>query len=445
MNKKSAVWSALFVLFLINTINFFDRQILGAVGELIRKEFNLGDAGLGALNTAFTLLYAFVGLPFGWLADKIERKKILAGGVFVWSLLTAASGLAQNFWQIFALRLGVGIGEASCAPAANSMIADLFPTEKRGKAAAIFMLGLPVGLALSFAVSGAIARNHGWRTAFFVAGLPGLLCAVLALFIKEPKRGASEKSVVRIDSRIDSPYKIILSSPTMRWLILSGAIHNFSLYALSAFITPYLMRFHQLDIQNANFISMILYGFLSLPGLLGGGIVGDWAKKRRADGALLIAAFAILFSIPFFFFALQAESGNVRIFLFLIGASVALMYFYYSIVYATIADVTEPALRGTAMAIYFLAMYLLGASFGPYIVGLISDYFTLQAANASGITNFSTAALEPFRAAGLRSAMYVVPVFSLVLTVILWLASRSVKSDVERMQSRLNEQSRETN
>lgn len=445
MNKKSAVWYALFVLFLINTINFFDRQILGAVGELIRKEFGLGDAGLGALNTAFTLLYAFVGLPFGWLADKIERKRILAGGVFVWSLLTATSGLAQNFWQIFALRLGVGIGEASCAPAANSMIADLFPTEKRGKAAAIFMLGLPVGLALSFAVSGAIARNHGWRTAFFVAGLPGLLCAVLALFIKEPVRGASEKSAVKTETRIASPYKIILSSPTMRRLILSGAVHNFSLYALSAFITPYLMRFHQLDIQNANFISMILYGFLSLPGLLGGGFVGDWAKKRRADGALLAAAFAVLFSIPFFFFALQAESGNVKIFLVLIGASVALMYFYYSIVYATIADVTEPSLRGTAMAIYFLAMYLLGASFGPYIVGLISDYFTLQAANASGITDFSAAALEPFRAAGLRSAMYIVPVFSLALTVILWLASRSVKSDVERMQSRLNEQSQKTN
>ncbi len=438
--KKSAVRYALFVLFLINTINFFDRQILGAVGEPIRKEFGLSDSALGLLNTAFTLLYAFVGLPFGRLGDLIKRKWILAGGVFVWSLLTTASGLANSFWQIFALRLGVGVGEASCAPAANSLIADYFPSEKRAKAASVFMLGLPVGLALSFAVSGAIARNYGWREAFFVAGLPGLLCVVLAFFIKEPKRGAVEKILVGTNKRAGSPFKIILSMPTMRWLILSGAVHNFSLYALSAFITPYLMRFHNLDIRDANFISMIVYGFLSLPGLLGGGIVGDWAKKHRADGALIVAAFAILFSIPFFFFALQAESGSVKTFLFLIGGSVALMYFYYSIVYATIADITEPALRGTAMAIYFMAMYVLGASLGPYIVGLISDFFTQKAAIASGISEFSPAALEPFRAAGLRSAMYIVPVFSLVLTLILWLASRSVKNDVEKLHSWMSEQ-----
>lgn len=440
--KKSAVRYALFVLFLINTINFFDRQILGAVGEPIRKEFNLSDSALGLLNTAFTLLYAFVGLPFGRLADTIKRKWILSTGVFVWSLLTAASGLARNFWQIFALRLGVGIGEASFAPAANSLIADFFPTEKRAKASAIFMLGLPVGLALSFAVSGAVALEHGWRAAFFVAGLPGILCVFLAFFIKEPARGASENSSIGTLRRDGSPFKIILSMPTMRWLILSGAVHNFSLYALSAFITPYLMRFHKLDIKDANFVSMIIYGFLSLPGLLGGGIVGDWAKKRRADGALLIATFAVLFSIPFFFFALQTTSGNVTTFLILIGASVALMYFYYSIVYATIADVTEPALRGTAMAIYFMAMYVLGASLGPYVIGLISDFFTQKAAIAVGIADFSPAALEPFRAAGLRSAMYIVPVCSVVLTLILWLASRSVKSDVERLQTWMNEQNK---
>jgi MFS family permease len=443
MNKKSAAFYALAILFVINALNFFDRQIIGAVGEPIRKEFGLGDSALGALNVAFTLIYAFVGLPLGKLADKFERRKILSIGVFVWSVFTAASGLANSFWQIFALRLGVGVGEASCAPAANSLIGDYFPAEKRAKATSVFMLGLPVGLALSFAVSGAVARNYGWRTAFFVAGLPGLLCVVLAFLIKEPARGAVETIDVGAKTRTGSTFKNVLATPTMRWLILSGALHNFNLYALSAFITPYLMRFHNLDIRDANFVSMIIYGFLSLPGLLLGGALGDAANKRRPDGAMIVVSAAILFSIPFFFLALGVEAGNVTKFLLLMGASVGLMYFYYSIVYATIASVTEPASRGSAMAIYFMAMYLLGASFGPYVVGMISDYFTQNAAAAAGITEFSAAALEPFRAEGLRSAMYTVPILSVLLTAILFAASRTTAADIEKLQIWMRESANE--
>jgi MFS family permease len=265
--------------------------------------------------------------------------------------------------------------------------------------------------------------------------------AALVLFIAEPKRGAGEKTSVGAKKREGSPYLLILSSPTMRWLILSGAVHNFNLYAISAFINSYLIRFHGLDIQAAGFYSMIIYGILSLPGLFLGGIIGDAAKKRRPDGALLVVTFAALLSIPFFFFALGVESGRLTPFVILMGGSVAMMYFYYSIAYATIADVTEPSLRGTAMAVYFFVFYLLGASFGPYVVGLISDYFTQQAAAAAGITDLTAAALEPYRGAGLRSAMYVVPVLSGVLTVILYGASRTVKGDVEKLQRWMRENS----
>jgi len=439
MNNKQAAYYALAVLFLINALNFFDRQIIGAVGEPIRKEFGLSDSALGALNTAFTLLYAFVGLPLGKLADKYSRKKILAIGVFVWSLMTAASGLARNFWQIFAMRLGVGVGEATCAPAASSLIGDLFPSEKRGKAMSIFMLGLPVGLALSFAISGAVAKEYGWRTAFLVAGLPGVLCVLLVLFIKEPKRGAVETIDVGEKKREGSTIKLILKSPTMIWLILSGALHNFNMYALGGFITPYLMRHHDLDIAGANYAATIIYGVLSVPGLLLGGYFGDWAKRKRPDGALLIASLAILLSIPFYFFSIGIAAGGYVIFSALIGTSVALMYFYYSIVYATIADVTEPASRGTAMAVYFLAMYLLGASLGPWIIGMISDYFTTQAAVAAGITEFTAKTLEPFRGAGLRSAMYLVPVLCTLLMLVLLAASRTVKKDVKKINDWMSE------
>jgi MFS family permease len=357
----------------------------------------------------------------------------------VWSLLTVGSGLAQSFWQIFALRLGVGVGEASCAPAATSLIGDLFPASWRAKALAIFMLGLPVGVALSFAVSGTIAKSYGWRSAFFVAGIPGLLCALAVLFIREPKRGASEAHDIGEQKRSGSPYKLILASPTMRWLIISGALHNFNMYAIGAFITPYLMRYHGADIQTANFVSMIVYGVMGAPGLLIGGFIGDAVMKRRTNGRMLVGATAILLSIPFLFFALGRPSGDIATFLILMGMGCALMYFYYSTVYSTIQDIVEPGLRGTAMAVYFFAMYVLGASLGPYATGILSDFFTKRAAQATGILDFSQNALEPFRAEGLHSAMYVIPILSLLLTLVLFAASRTVTKEIEKLQQWMRE------
>ena len=433
------MWFTLWVLFAVNTMNFFDRQILGAVGEAVRKEWGMSDGAMGALGTAFTLLYAFVGLPLGRLADRTGRKWILSAGVFVWSLLTVASGFAKNFWQLFGFRLGVGVGEASCAPAATSLIGDLFPARGRAKALSVFMLGLPVGIALSFAVSGTVARSYGWRTAFYVAGLPGLLCALAALFIREPRRGAAEAHGVGGRKREGSPYRLVLGTPTMLWLIISGALHNFNMYAIGSFLTPFLMRYHGSDIRSANFVSMVVYGLSGAPGLLLGGVVADHVARRRANGRLLVGALAILGSVPLLFLALGRAGGDTVGFMLLMGVGCALMYVYYSTVYSTIQDVTEPSLRGTAMALYFFAMYVLGASLGPYGTGLVSDFFTARAAAAAGVTAATQAALEPFRAEGLRSAMYIIPALGALLTLVLFAASRTVTRDMERLQSWMRE------
>lgn len=432
--SNTGVWFTLFILLAINTMNFFDRQILGAVAEPIRKEFDLSDASLGLLGTAFTLLYAFVGVPLGMLADKIGRKGILSAGVFVWSLLTAGSGLAQNFGQIFLLRLGVGVGEASCAPAATSLIGDLVPANWRAKALSIFMLGLPIGVALSFAVSGTVAKQYGWRAAFFVAGIPGVLCAIAVLFVKEPKRGAAEVHDIGAQKREGSAYLNVLRSPTMIWIIISGAVHNFNMYAIASFITPFLMRYHGLDIQNANMVSMLVYGVMGAPGLLLGGFIGDAMMRRRSDGRMLVGAISILLSVPAVYFALGVEPGNTTLFLLIMGAACALMYFYYSTVYSTIQDITEPASRGTAMAVYFFAMYVMGASLGPYGTGLLSDYYTRLAASRSGIVDFTQAALEPFRAEGLHTAMYIIPALGVLLTLVLLAGSRTVSREIDRLQ-----------
>ena len=437
--ERSSAWFALWVLFAINAMNFFDRQILGAVGEAVRREWGMSDGAMGALGTAFTLLYAFVGLPLGRLADRTGRKWILSAGVFVWSLTTVASGLARNFWQLFVLRLGVGVGEASCAPAATSLIGDLVPANRRAKALSLFMLGLPVGIALSFAVSGTIARSYGWRSAFYVAGIPGLLCAIAVLFVKEPRRGATEVHNIGGRKRAGSPYRLVLSTPTMRWLIISGALHNFNMYAIGSFLTPYLMRYHSADIRTANLVSMVVYGLSGAPGLILGGVLGDAVMKRRADGRLLVGALAIFGSVPFLFLALGRAGGDRLGFMVLMGLGCALMYGYYSTVYSTIQDVIEPGLRGTAMALYFFAMYVLGASLGPYGTGLVSDIFTARAASAAGVTVLTQQALEPFRAEGLHTAMYMIPILGVLLTLVLFAASRTVTKDMLKLQSWMRE------
>jgi MFS family permease len=425
---------ALTVLFAINLMNFFDRQILGAVGEQIRREWGLGDTALGALGTAFTLLYAFVGVPFGRLADRAVRKYILAAGVFVWSVLTAASGLARNFWELFAVRLGVGVGEASCAPAAISLIGDLYRTQHRARATAVFMLGLPIGLGLSFLVGGYVGQRWGWRAALFIAAAPGILCAIAALFIREPARGMVEDHKVGARQRPGSPYKLLLTTPTLGWIIASGALHNFNMYALGAFLASFLIRYHGVTLSRAGLISMLVYGLSGIVGLVGGGIAADAIYKKRKDGRLLVATAAIAICAPFMYLSLARPAGDVLGFALLMGAGVGVMYAYYATVYSTIQDIVEPALRGTAMALYFGAMYLAGASLGPIGTGIISDYFTTQAATRAGVLTHTVATLEPFRAAGLHSAMYVIPLLAVLLAVVLYIASRTVKKDIDAVE-----------
>jgi len=438
MSKEpKGAWFALWILFGINAMNFYDRQILAAVTEPIRKEWALSDTVMGTLGTAFTLMYAAVGVPLGRLADSWSRKKILSIGVTVWSVLTAASGLAWNFASLFVSRLGVGVGEASCAPAANSLIGDLFAPRKRAVALSIFMLGLPIGIFLSMRLSGMIAHKYDdWRPAFFFAAVPGLLLAVLALKIPEPHRGASEEHPSAGRQRAGSPYWVVLGIPTIMWIIASGALHNFNMYAVNSFLTAFLMRYHQMGLKEANNVSSIVLGAVGVIGLLGGGWAADRLSRVRADGRLLLSAVAMLVAAPCIYFALGQPPGAITGFMLLMGTGSMLMFIYYSCVYAAIQDVVEPALRGTAMALYFFAMYVLGGSLGPVGTGMLSDHFAKKAMAVAGETVMN----EQFKAAGLHSAMYVIPLLCAVLAVLLFAASRTVSADMEKLRRWLREQ-----
>jgi MFS family permease len=450
---RSQLLFTLAVLLSINTLNFFDRQVPGAVAEPIRTALDLNDQQLGWITTAFVLLYAAVGMPLGHWADVGRRKVILAGGVLVWSVFTALSGLAWNFWSLFVLRLGVGVGEASCAPAANALLGDLFPRERRGRAIAVFMLGLPLGLGLSSFISGQVAHHWGWRQAFYVAGLPGLVLGLLCLRIPEPARGASEVHGVGAARREGNALFALLRIPTLWWIILSGALHNFNMYALGAFLSPLLQRYHGLKVHEAGVVSGIVYCFGGL-GILLGGWACDWMVRRRVSGRLEVGMVALLIGAPCVLMALEQPSGGLEISsrwlrillerladvtgakievvafsLWLLPGSL-LFYVYYASVYATIQDIVEPALRGTAMALYFFAMYLLGAAQGPVITGWISDFGARRAASARG-----SAVITPWdKALGLHDAMYVIPLLGLLLVGVLFAASRTVGRDHQKLE-----------
>jgi len=356
------------------------------------------------------------------LSDRTSRKRILGVAVFLWSLLTSLSALTRSFWQMFAARLGVGAGEAACAPAATSLIGDLFPPARRARAMSVFMLGLPIGVALSYLVSSFVAHTWGWRAAFFVAGIPGVVCAVAAMFIDEPVRGMAETRAV-----VARPWTALLTIPTMWWLILSGALHNFNMYALGSFLAPLLMRYHGATLRQAGLMAMLSFGLSGIPGLLIGGALADQLSQRRKNGRLIVGALSILISVPLLLLALRSPAHDTLWFVLPAAGGCMAMYVYYSSVYATLHDVVEPALRGTAMALYFFAMYVLGASFGPVATGMVSDFFTRRAAAAAGAS-----ILEPFRGQGLHSAMYLIPVLSTLLTLVLFAASRTVAGDMDK-------------
>ena len=213
----------------------------------------------------------------------------------------------------------------------------------------------------------------------------------------------------------------------MWWIIVSGALHNFNMYALGSFIAPFVIRYHGVGLRKAGLISMLVYGLSGIPGLLAGGFLADAIARKRKDGRLLLGAICILLSVPLMVLALMQPPRAIAGFVALATLGCMAMYVYYSTVYAAIQDVVEPRLRGTAMALYFLAMYVLGASLGPLGTGMASDYFTKRAAAAAGAT-----ALEAFKGAGLHNAMYIIPLLSTILTVVLFAASRTIVRDARQ-------------
>lgn len=407
MKTASRIGPPLAVLFLVNVLNIYDRQALGAVLEPLRHEFRLSDTQLGALSTVFTIIYALAGLPMGRLVDRGSRKRLLAAGVGIWAGLTGLGGLAVNYAMLLGTRLGVGIGEAVCAPAAVSWIGDLVPDSRRARAMAVFMMAVPIGVMLSFSISGPLAQWHGWRVAMAAAALPAVALIPALLWLREPETARPAKR--------DSA-RGLLKVRALWWIAISGALLNFTLYTFSTFISAYLTRVHGMAVGSAGVWAGVGSG---TAGILGAVAAGAWGDRGGGAWKLRLAAWGALVSAPLGIAGL-GSSGPVRAVMLLMTAY-GLLQMYYTLVYAAIQDIVPPHLRGTAMAGYFTVMYLCGGAFGPLLTGRLSDYF----AHGSG---------EAARAQGLHQAMYVIPLLSAALAVVLWAASRA-KGNIEAASS----------
>ena len=434
--QASHAWRILFLLFLANLFNFFDRTIPAIIIEPIRMEWGLSDLQLGLIGTAFTIVYAIAGLPLGRMADTGARRKIIGWGLTVWSGLTALNGLAWNFWSFLLIRMGVGIGEASYAPAANSLIGDLFPAHKRARAMGIFMLGLPLGLLLAFFTIGAMVQAFdSWRAPFLIAAVPGLILALFLFFIREPTRGGAEAVQVSA-APVEKPLRKVLSIPTFLWLVLAGLAFNFASYACNSFMVPMLQRYFGLGLQSAAMATGVIVGVTGLFGLTLGGWLADRIHQRWGAGRLLFAAFSMLVAALCTGWALMAGRIETAVFVGVFSIGWLFSYNFYTCVYTAIQDVVEPRLRATAMALFFAGLYLLGGGLGPLVVGWLSDRSAVAAMHAAGATEMP----ETFKAIGLHDAMLLIPVALFLTLLALLQAARCFRKDALRMSEQLHQQ-----
>ncbi|MBU0903305.1 MAG: MFS transporter [Gammaproteobacteria bacterium] len=428
--QATNAWRILCLLFLANLFNFFDRTIPAIIIEPIRMEWDLSDLQLGLIGTAFTIVYAIAGVPLGRMADTGARRKIMGWGLAAWSGLTALNGLAWNFWSFLLIRMGVGIGEASYAPAANSLIGDLFPAHKRARAMGIFMLGLPLGLLLAFFTIGAmVAAFDSWRAPFFIAAVPGLILALFMFFIKEPTRGAAEQ-VKSLTTPVDKPVRKVLAIRTFWWLVVAGLTFNFATYACNSFMVPMLQRYFLLPLEQAAMATGVIVGLTGLLGLTLGGWLADKIHQRWQTGRLLFAALSMLIAAVATGCALFAGRVEIAVFVALFSVGWLFSYNFYTCVYTAIQDVIEPRLRATAMALFFAGLYLLGGGLGPVAVGVLSDHYSQAAMLAAGASEMN----ESFKAVGLHNAMFLIPVALFMTMLALVQASRCFVSDAAQMQ-----------
>ena len=358
------------LLVLVNMMSQLDRQIMSVLVEPIRLDLGLTDTQIGVVvGVAFSVFYTMAGLPLGRLADRANRRNVIAGVLSFWSLATAACGLAQGYWQLFAARVGVGIGEAGCAPAAQSILSEVFPKERIGRALSTYQTAIPIGILIGLAGGGYLADQFHWRTVFMIVGLPGILVAIIIrVFLKEPERESSAAP---------EPMRRVLGTlfamPTIRQHMLACSIHTMTLAATATFNFAFMVRVHGLSNTEAGLIIGAVTGLAGGLGTYLGGYLGDRFAVRDPRWRIAWLAIGAVVSVPFTIFAYLTPSLPLVIAGLTIG--VIGSYMYAGAAHAVAQSLVGPQMRATTAASMLFSMNLFGYAGGAVVAGVISDLF----------------------------------------------------------------------
>lgn len=364
------------VLFSVNVLNLVDRQAVYILFPLLQADLQLTDTQLGALGALpFALFYSFMGIPLGWLADRWHRVRLITIGLTIWSGFTALSGTARGFWSLFAIRVGVGIGESSCAPAGQTILSDYFPPAKRSTILATFNCGVPIGHGLGLYLGGVIAQQWGWRWTFFALGLPGLLLAILVSRLREPIRGQMEVHRQLVAAPPSSHalrqlWRTIRAKPALRWHFIAMAWIGFSVSAPAVWLPMFLVRLRGFSVETAGEIAGLSAVVAGLVGTFLGGVLADRWMVRRKNARMFILVLRSFLVIPFLIGMFFIVPSGLLIPVIVIGSCVSSVWFGPGS--ALVHDLVEPEIRAVAVAFYVLVLNL-AAGASPMIIGKLTD------------------------------------------------------------------------
>lgn len=372
---SSAVRYALGLLVVVYVFNFIDRSILSILLEPIKEEFDVSDTYLGFLSgIAFAAFYTVMGIPIARWADTGKRTRIIALALFVWSGMTALTGLARNFAQLAMARVGVGVGEAGCSPPAHSLISDYFPAHRRATALAIYALGIPIGNGIGSLAGGWINEWFDWRTAFIVVGLPGVALAVLVRFtLPEPVRGVYDDLATRsAKSRpVREVLRFIWGLRSFRHMSFGASLHAFYAYGVGAFIAAFFMRSHGMQSGELGTWLAVLGCTGGVLGTYMGGYLSDRLSARDLRWQMWVPAIATTASLPFAFLVYLWPDGRTALLFFMVPTILGGMWL--GPVFAMTQSLVPPVMRATAAAILLFIINIIGLGLGPQGAGILSD------------------------------------------------------------------------
>ena len=387
-------WGALFVLMIAYTVSFVDRTILSLLIPFIQEDLALSDTQVSLLaGLAFAAFYTLMGIPLGRIADRFNRRNLIAASMVVWCLMTAACGLARSYGQLFLARVGVGVGEAALSPAAYSMISDLFPKERLGRAMAVYSFGLPLGSGLALLIGGLtiasiqdltpvtlpfVGTLNAWQLTFILVGLPGLLVAVLVAFLKEPERRDRVSRRPSADAAPVTPVPGLVAFLLANRQLFLRQFGGLSLlvivvYGCTAWIPTFFIRIHGWTATEIGYAYGLIFLSCGTSGLfLGGKLADGWWNQGRTDAHLRVVLWSAALMTPcFVLMPLLPSAGSAML---LLASATFTSSLHGGVAGAALQLITPNELRGQMTAVYFFIANLIGLGVGPTAVALLTDY-----------------------------------------------------------------------